>query len=365
MGDSTTDSRDMSIGIFPSAEADFMPLSRSKKGQLYRKHILTKGSLRHPATKQNVDVNDDFFASLVDNFNAHVCDIVQVPLAGPSNEHTEDPTRNIGEVVGLEMTGDKLYAVIDARDANYADKLGQTLLGASAMIHPNYEDAKSGKKVGPTLLHVCVTNRPYITELDDYELIAATADNTEDAVMYTPEEDDAMTREQLIEALKTEHGIDVTELQASAEMALSRESEQTTLTEKLYEIISEVPLELSGGDDQTEIVLAAVQEIVSENLTLSAQMEELEIARRESEIDALVAEGRILPAQRDAFLELSASNPDLFSKMVPEEPLVKLSDEQGTSFTDSKGESFEDDVVAEIQRYTASDGPAAQAGYIG
>jgi len=358
------DSTNMSIGIFPSAEADFMPLSRSKKGQLYRKHILTKGSLRHPATKQAVSIDDEFFSSLVDNFNNKVCDIVQVPLAGPGNEHTEDPTRNIGEVVSLEMSGDKLYAVIDARDQAYADKLGQTLLGASAMIHPNYEDAKTGQKVGPTLLHVCVTNRPYITELDEYELIAATADNTEDAVMYTPEEDDAMTREELIEALKSEHGIDVTELQASAEMALSRQADEKTLVDSLFEIVSEVPMELSGAD-QTQVVIAAVQEVVSENLTLSARLEELEEQRREQHVDALIGEGRIFPAQREAFIELSASNPDLFDKMVPEEPLITLSGEQGTGFTDSQGSGFEDDVEAEIKRYTASDGPAVQAGYIG
>lgn len=358
------DSTSMTLGIYPSSEADYLPLTRTKSGRLYRKHILTKGNLRHPATKQNVSIDDNFFTSLVQNFNEKVCDIVQVPLAGPSNEHTEDPTRNIGEVVGLELSGDKLYALIDARDEQYADKLGKTLLGASAMIHPNYEDAKTGKKVGPTLLHVCVTNRPYITELQDYEeLIAASADNTGDAVMFTPEEEaDAMTREEMFEALKSEHGIDVPALQAAQEMALSRSGEGD-LVERLFEIISEVPLELSGSD-QTEIVLNAVQEVVSENLTLSARMAELEEEARIAQVDALVDEGRILPAQREAFIELSASQPDLFEKMIPEEPLVRLSNEEGTSFTDSRGEQFEDEVAAEIQRYTASDGPAVQAGYI-
>ncbi len=350
----------MTVGIFPSPEADFLELSRSKRGRLYKKHILTKGTLRHPATKRDVKVDDQFFDALVANFSNKVCDIVQVPIAGANNEHTEDPTRNIGEVVELQQEGDKLFAVIDARDAQYADKLGSTLLGASAMIHPNYEDAKTGAKVGPTLLHVCVTNRPYITELDDYEeLIAATADNVGDAAMFTPEEAATMTRDELIEALKAEHGIDVPALQAQVEMAFSASS----LSDTLMEIIGEVPLELSGGT-RDEVIANAVQEIVTENLSLSAQLEDLAEQARIAKVDSLVEEGRILPAQRDAFIELSASNPDLFEKMVPEEPLVRLSNEDGTSFTDSRGEQFEDEVVAEIQRYTASDGPAVQAGYI-
>ncbi len=353
------------LGIYPSSEADYLPLSRTRSGRLYRKHILTKGNLRHPATKKDVSIDDQFVSHLIENFNAKVCDIVQVPLAGAQNEHTEDPTRNIGEVVGLELSGDKVYALIDARDPNYADKLGKTLLGASAMIHPNYEDAKSGKKVGPTLLHVCVTNRPYITDLGDYEeLIAATADNSGDAVLFTAKEATAMTREEMIEALKAEHGIDVLALQAEQEMALSRRDADTSLAERLFEIVSEVPIELSASDEQGEAVIAAVSEIVADNLTLLSRVNEIEAEQREAKIDALVSEGRILPAQRDAYLELSASNPDLFDKMVPEEPLIKMSDEQGTGFTDSQSEQFEDEVVAEIQRYTAQDGPAVQAGYI-
>ncbi len=250
----------MTVGIFPSPEADFLELSRSKRGRLYKKHILTKGTLRHPATKRDVKVDDQFFDALVANFSNKVCDIVQVPIAGANNEHTEDPTRNIGEVVELQQEGDKLFAVIDARDEQYADKLGSTLLGASAMIHPNYEDAKTGAKVGPTLLHVCVTNRPYITELDDYEeLIAATADNVGDAAMFTPEEAATMTRDELIEALKAEHGIDVPALQAQVEMAFSASS----LSDTLMEIIGEVPLELSGGT-RDEVITNAVQEIVTD-----------------------------------------------------------------------------------------------------
>jgi ribosomal protein L14 len=101
-----------SLGIYPSSEADYLPLSRTRSGRLYRKHILTKGNLRHPATKKDVAIDDQFVSHLIENFNAKVCDIVQVPLAGAQNEHTEDPTRNIGEVVGLELSGDKVYALI-------------------------------------------------------------------------------------------------------------------------------------------------------------------------------------------------------------------------------------------------------------
>jgi hypothetical protein len=112
------------------------------------------------------------------NFDTRAAtDIVQVPLANDKNEHTENPSRNIGVVTGLEREGSKVYALIDARDAEAAGKLGKTLLGASAMLHLNATDNRTGGKVGPALYHVAVTNRPYVVDLEPYaEVVAATAE---------------------------------------------------------------------------------------------------------------------------------------------------------------------------------------------
>ena len=78
----------------------------------------------------------------------------------------------------IQREGDKVYTLLDIRDPAAAEKMGKTLLGASAFLHMDYTDTRTNKKVGPTLLHTCVTNRPYVTDLDDYEeVVAATADD--------------------------------------------------------------------------------------------------------------------------------------------------------------------------------------------
>src|ERR1044072_4503734 len=172
--------------IVPSDGDGYVELARTKQGRLFRKHILNKGPLLHPTTGATISIDDKFVSTLTKNFNDGVCDIVQVPLANDKNEHSEDPMRNIGEVIGIEAKDDKVYAVIDARDAPAADKLGKTLLGASAMLHLDYTNTKTGQKVGPTLLHTCVTNRPYVTGLEDYkEIVAATSDTSQRAVLLT------------------------------------------------------------------------------------------------------------------------------------------------------------------------------------
>lgn len=275
--------------IIPSREKDYqevtedLELSRRKvQGKLFRKHVLNKGPLIHPRTKKVVQIDDEFVNHLVDNFNNGVCDIVQVPLATDSNEHSEDPDRNIGEVVDLKVENDKVYAYIDVRDKNAVEKMGTTYLGASAFLNLNYFDTSDGQRKGPTLLHTAVTNRPYVTGLEDYEeIVAATAanagidaDNLDSMVLLTVEstpevtddtdntnsteevekidspvvaaveeppvkdetEENEMpkaTLDELLAQLKEEHGIDVRGLQASTSEKEKELEDATALSNTL------------------------------------------------------------------------------------------------------------------------------------
>ncbi len=152
-------------------------MTRPKHPYLRGGSRLSTGPLIHPRTGKVIQIDDAFVRTLQKNFDDKVCDIVQVPIADKTNAHTEDPLRNAGRVVGLEREGNKVYAVMDIADPAVADKLGKTLLGASAMLHLDYTDTRTGARVGPTLLHSLVTNRPYCLGLEDYqEVVAATAE---------------------------------------------------------------------------------------------------------------------------------------------------------------------------------------------
>ena len=217
------------LAVVPSPRDEFVELGRSPVGKLYRKHILKLGEFPHPAdpTKKLI-IDADTIEHLMTNFADGIADIVQVPKVDGANKHSEDPDRNIGEVVNLERRKDGgLDAIIDVRTAD-ADKVGRTLLGASAMMHMNYTDTATGERRGPTLLHTAITNRPYITGLDDFqEIVAASADTSGAEVIEFGQEETGMpTKEELLEALKDEHGIDVEELQARADSAPQTDGEE-------------------------------------------------------------------------------------------------------------------------------------------
>lgn len=334
--------------VAPSPRSDFVLLARTAKGQLYRKHILNKGPLIHPVTKKIIDINDEFVNTMRRNFDDGVCDIVQIPLAGDNNDHTEAPDRNIGEVVGIQEEGSKVYALMDIR--KHAEDVGETILGTSAMFSLDYTDTRTGKRVGPTLLHACATNRPYVVGLDDYEkIVAASSDgNRENTVFLTvapTKETPSMDLNELLETLLLDHGINVADLQAQATAGAAATKLSNALTTALKDANV---VKLSNGEQITgEDIVGSVVELAETNVKLSARLEALEKKEVESAVDGLIAQGRILPAQRDTYIDIKLSNPELFDKLIPETPLIKLSHEAGFTPDDAslKGSALDEEVA--------------------
>ncbi len=345
----------------PEGGEGFVSLSRTAKGQLFEKHILNYGDLLYPGIKGGkVTIDDKFADTMIENFAKKYCGIVQVPKADAHNNHSQDPDRNIGEVVGLTKRGGKIYAQIDVRDESAIPKMGKTYLGASAMFDLNYTDRKTMTAVGPTLVHVAVTNNPFVSDLDDFESLAAlSADGMREAVFLSTVDDhkeiDVTDLATLTAALQSEHGISLSDLQEKAKKADAAVALSTAVIESLGS--DTVSLSAEGAD-----LVAAVKDAGEKIVALSTQVAAAETAATETaaktRVDGLVKSGHILPKNKDANITLLLSNPDLFEQMLPEKPLVALSavqEEAGFEATDNTDAAT---AEAEILRLTAL--PAAK-----
>lgn len=378
------------------ADSSTLELARKVQGKVYRKHILNRGVLLHPVTGTKISIDDNFVSRMKQNFDSNVCDIVQVPLANDQNAHVECPAANLGEVVGIEddkKTG-KIYALVDAR--KHPEDFGKTLLGASAFFHLNYKDSKSGNRVGPTLLHVAVTNRPYVTGLDPYEpVVAASAEDLGEPVLVQMSGDSQEVRvprpvDEVLAELLTDHKIDVNDLRTqltaaetnltdahtAAEVAEKKAGDleaklsavDSTLADRVAAALagSEEGAKLSKSSDiSDEDVVKAVTDLAQRNVALSAAQEAsdgriaaLEKRNAETEIDSLISEGRILPAKREVHLTMALSNRELFDQIVPDEPIVKMSVEKGVAPKGEDHDKHDLNIEEEIARLTA--GSAAQ-----
>lgn len=342
-------------------EVGYVQLSRTKIGKLFRKKILPMNKhFIHPADhKTKIFITPELAASLVSNFNNNLVEHVQTTVVNKDNQHSEDPRDNVGEVVGLEYDDTGVYATIDAR--KHADEFGKTFLDSSAFMHMNYTDTETGNKVGPTLLHVAVTNRGHVRNMGDYEEVAASyADISDEKILFMQEEATAapetpaveasavaeveevveqpkpeetntlketvlMTKEELLAALKAEHGIDVEALQTEASRTAELSAQLTDVNEQLA---------LSGEKAiQVTDLAEAVVELSNSNKSLATKVETLseknaalELSAAESEVDKLVSAGKVLPAQRDVMVKLSMNDRETFDALVPANPIVSLSE---------------------------------------
>jgi hypothetical protein len=346
-------------GTFQPVDDVPVALARTRRvqGKLFEKHILNLGTLLHPKTGEKINIDDKFVASMQDNFARGTCDIVQVPLANDDNKHVETPAANLGEVVGIRHRDGKVYALIDARQD--ADKFGKTYLGASAYLSTNYTDSATGKKAGPTLLHVAVTNRPYVTGLEDYkEVLAASADSPGEVVVLTaaPEDPVPLSKDELLAALKNEHGIDVAALQATASAAPPA-PDAAALSAALADALKTAGLvQMSAGDGELTLsdVTAAVVELAGDNKALHATVGELKLAAAEAEVDGYIGLGRLLPKTRDVAVQMALSNRDgLDAILAPaDRPYVALNNQTGIGGPDGE-QKQEQDIDAELSALTA------------
>jgi hypothetical protein len=350
----------------PAGAATFTPVDevpvalarqRRVQGKLFEKHILNFGPLIHPKTGDIINIDDAFARTMSDNFARGVCDIVQLPLANDSNEHVEGPAANLGEVVGIRTRDRKIYALLDARQD--ADKFGKTYLGASAFLSTNYTDSSTGQKAGPTLLHVAVTNRPYVTGLEDYkEVLAASADNTGEVVVLTPPEETEVppTKEELLAQLKESHGIDVEALQAAA--AAPAAPDTAALSAAVVQALKDSGVQLSATGDDGELKLgdvsAAVVELAADNKSLRGDVAGLKRERAETEVDGYIGTGRLLPKSRATAIELALTNrPGLDAIVAPADaPYVRLGRQEGVTGPDGE-QRQETDIDTEVARLAA------------
>lgn len=168
------------------------------------------------------------------------------------------------------------------------------------------------------------------------------------------------TREEAIEALKKDHGIDVVALTSEVETLRPLAAEVETLRPQAeaYVTLSSAVAETFQADEGILALSATgptVEEFVSSvtnahdkivSLSAEIETERQEKADKEAEADVekLVLTGYILPAKKDSMLKLRKKDKDLFLEMIPEQQVVKLSNELGEEPTEEPGKTYQEEI---------------------
>jgi len=169
-------------------------LSEKQDLSEFKKELLRVGTWKHNTSKDGVlNVTKEMLQTIVKNFKDKVLDNVYVPLGHPDND---DPSKNTGEVVDLNVEGEKLMATVDIKEDNIVSKIKKGLIKCvSASIAKNYMKKDTGEKVGPTLFHAALVSEPYIKGMSPF--VALSEDMKDSTIIPIMNMSESLTLEEI------------------------------------------------------------------------------------------------------------------------------------------------------------------------
>ena len=181
------------------------------------------------------------------------------------------------------------------------------------------------------------------------EALAAIAETSDDDLRK------ALTsaRPELFAVANSEGSEEDAEVAIEAAKAEGRESVVTALAEK------GVTVSLSEGSedsDDAEVDITSAPEFVTLSERVTALEGEKVTAKAETAINAAIKEGKILPAQRDGFMEvaLGEGGMDRLAKLIPTKAVVDLSEGGVNTADETNVELSEKDAADEANRLVAA-----------
>lgn len=143
------------------------------KGRRFRKQIAAFGQLYSPLDGEECELLDEAWAEeMLANFEAKQSGkIPTLPRVSIPFDHWSGTKDNAGEVVALEIVpGDGVYATLEIRDYEALYRLEQDLVfDVSMCFNWHYIDTRTGDDRGIVLEHVALVNDPFITGMNAFE----------------------------------------------------------------------------------------------------------------------------------------------------------------------------------------------------
>lgn len=305
-------------------------------GTIYRKQLAKYGDWVNPqfpvlSSDPIMTLDEEWGNKIVENFNNNV---LGAPVPVPLN-HTNEVQANTGRVQSIEsIPGDGLYGNLLITDEKTVHKLDKgEIFDVSISFDWNYIRTDNNKNYGPTLLHTALVNNPYLTEMNTFQKIGPALSKLQESfapvgLSYSEKNTIMLSRDKMKElsdmATKTiknekEFAITVkfTEDGEEKELVIPAGEEATVPDDVADDVTAQIAdaQDAAGDasadddindDDNTDAdgdTKPPANETPEEELArLRLQNAELSLSR---EYDSLLAEGKVIPAQKEKIMALS------------------------------------------------------------
>lgn len=313
-------------------------------------------------------INKEKAEKFVENFKSGVRGYIPTPLGHPKTD-AELAEKNKGELVDAEARDDGLYGLLEIRDTDTAEKIeNKTIPDVSIAFDDDYQDKRTGKWVGPTLKHVGLVVNPYLKGMTQFE--PALSDTAGAAVLFSDSVDangDSNNKKEEITMGKVtndrEFDVEVTYTENDEEKKVTvAAGGELEVPEDQVEAVTKQIADAVAPDLDDDEELTDAEKKKKELADIDAQvaakkqeLSEMHAKTAEAQFETLLSEGKVVPAQKEAFIALSSQSENtielsdgvtksvstLLSEFLSKMPKgFKLSDEEGVT----GGDKNEDEV---------------------
>lgn len=264
-------------------------------------HIMPFGRYEHP--QGSFEITPEIAKQIVANFRSDPRDLVlDYEHQSLNTTSNGQPAPAAGWIKDLEIREDGIWGRVDWTPEAQRYIRNREYRYVSPVYVPEYKDPKTGEVIGPKIVSVALTNTPF---LPDLKPITNKNQNWEVEEM-----------ERLI-TLAEKVGVEITDDLRKDPDALAK-----AISAKIDEIRTEGNDEKSYGDPATVKEMADQLAALQKELVKAKQ----EIAMKEAteKVDKLIADGRLLPAQRDWAIQYAMKDPQGFGQFAANLPKMEV-----------------------------------------
>lgn len=358
----------------------------------YWKQIAKFGDFVDPrGGKEPMKLDKTWADKIVSNFKSGVRGYIPVPLGHPQSD-AELADLNRGELVDAEARDDGLYGLIEIRDNKTAEAIdSKQIPDVSVAFDDDYQDKKTGDWVGATLKHVGLVVNPYLKGMTQFEPVQMSDSAATAAVLFSDSaigngatnnnEKEQNTMDTVDVKNDKDFDIDVKYTATDGEQtATVKAGESVTVPKDQEEAVKKQIADAVDPEDAADGGADEDQELSEEQKKKAKELsdretalatKEAQLAEKEAETTfaTLLSEGKVVPAQKDAFIALSKSGSTtvelsdgksktvqvLLSEFIDKTPKGKYLSEQGKENEDGKGDDDEEVQLTDEEKSYAED----------
>lgn len=285
------------------------------------KHVqlLRVGTFKHPRAPNGAfQITEDTLRKMKSNFDSNVrrLDKGEIPL--DYGHVVEGKAAGWINKITLEDDDKSLWVDINYTAEAEAAIMNREWRFISADIDFEYKDNEADVNMGPVLLGAGLVNRPHIKAMQ--------AVFSEDTNNLETQKEYSMTPEEMLKKIG--------ELEARV----------VELESKLSAKSSDLAAADKKATDATAAADSAKQQLKEATVTIAKLTEEKETALKEAKFSEFLTAGKVLPAQKEAFMEMSLA---LSEKLFKDVKVVNLNDNGHGGNGKGCGEKSVDAIIEE------------------